>query len=51
MNSTYKIGDKVMVTAEGQEAEVVKVHADGDIEVRFVDGEQGSYSPNEVEAL
>lgn len=43
------LGRSVTVTEEGMEAEIVKIHPDGDLYVRFEDGEEGSYSLNEIE--
>ena len=50
---TMKIeeGTQVLVSEEGQEATVIAVSNDGMIEVEFSDGEIGSYSANEVEAI
>lgn len=44
-----RLGDTVTVTELGVDAVVVKIHADGDIAVRFDDGDEGSYSEEEVE--
>ena len=43
------IGRTATVTEEGTEAEIVEIHPDGDISVRFSDGEEGSYSLSEIE--
>ena len=45
------VGDLVTVTEIGMKAVVVKIHADGDLSLRFADGDEGSYSTQEVEAL
>lgn len=48
MKNMLKIGEKVVVTEEGLEAEVLRIFENGDIEVRFLDGEEGSYNTSEV---
>lgn len=47
--STVRVGDTVTVTEDNAKGIVIKIHADGDIGVRFEDGDEGSYSTAEVE--
>ena len=46
-----KVGDKVSVKEEGMNAVVTKILEDGDLDLRFEDGDQGFYSPAEVDKL
>ena len=49
MSTQIKVGDLVTVTEIGMKAVVVKIHADGDLSLRFADGDEGNYSKEEVE--
>jgi hypothetical protein len=44
----FSIGDRVTVVELGVDATVLKFHADGDLSVRFSDGDEGNYSREEV---
>lgn len=49
MSTVRGVGEIVTVTELGSHAVVVKIHADGDIAVRFEDGDEGNYCEEEVE--
>ena len=51
MKNEIKVGDNVTVTELGMNAVVTKILADGDFCLEFTDGDEGSYSTQEVEAL
>jgi hypothetical protein len=46
---TCMTGHRVLVLPEDREALVITTYDDGDLEVRFDDGETGTYSPDEIE--
>lgn len=47
--SSLLVGRIITVAEEGMEAEIVRLHPDGDFYVRFKDGDEGSYSIHEIE--
>jgi len=47
----FQKGDRVWVTELGEEAIVRKVHDDGDMSLEFSNGDEGSYSSQEVTAI
>lgn len=44
------LGKTVTVPEENLEAEVIAIHDDDDVTVRFADGEEGTYSRSEIKA-
>ena len=46
-----KVGDNVTVTELGVNAVVIEIVGDGNLCLKFTDGDEGSYSTEEVEAL
>lgn len=43
------VGHVVTVSEEEKDAEILQVFPDGDVYLRFEDGEEGSYTLNEIE--